>query len=48
MENELRLESQRRMNRAFMAEQRDNNDGTVSEFETAVANVLNWVADYVL
>lgn len=47
MQHELRLESQKRMNRAFKAEQRDNNDGTVSEFETGVANVLNWVADHV-
>ncbi|MBJ7642826.1 hypothetical protein [Weissella confusa] len=47
MKNELQLETQKRMNRAFKAEQRDNNDGTVSEFETGVANVLNWVADHV-
>ena len=47
MKNELQLEAQKRMNRAFKAEQRDNNDGTVSEFETGVANVLNWVADHV-
>ncbi|MGX6408356.1 hypothetical protein [Weissella confusa] len=47
MQHELRLESQKRMNRAFKAEQRDNNDGTVSEFETGIANVLNWVADHV-
>ena len=47
MQHELRLESQKRMNRAFKAEQRDKNDGTVSEFETGVANVLNWVADHV-
>ena len=47
MKNELRLEAQKRMDRAFKAEQRDNNDGTVSEFETSVADVLNWVADHV-
>ncbi|WCE24278.1 hypothetical protein PKU16_07515 [Weissella cibaria] len=47
MKNELRIEAQRRMNRAFRSEQRDNNDGTVSEFETGVADVLNWVADHV-
>lgn len=47
MKKELRLEAQKRMNRAFKAEQRDNHDGTVSEFETGVANVLNWVADHV-
>ena len=47
MKNELRVEAQRHMNRAFKAEQRDNNDGTVSEFETGVAGVLNWVADHV-
>ena len=47
MKNELRLEAQKRMNRAFKAEQRDNNDGTVSEFEAGVADVLNWVADHV-
>ena len=47
MKNELQLEVQKRMNRAFKAEQRDNNDGTVSEFEMGVANVLNWVADHV-
>ncbi|MFW6771862.1 hypothetical protein [Weissella cibaria] len=47
MKNELQLEAQKRMNRAFKAEQRDNNDGTVSEFETGVADVLNWVADHV-
>ena len=45
MKHELRLEAQKRMNRAFQAEQRCNNDGTVSEFEMGVANVLNWVAD---
>ena len=45
MKNELRLEAQKRVNRAFQAEQRCNNDGTVSEFEMGVANVLNWVAD---
>ena len=48
MRNELRVEAQQRMNRAFKAEQRGNNDGTVSEFETGVADVLNWVADHVL
>ena len=47
MKNELRLEAQKRMNRAFKAEQRDNNDGTVSDFETGVADVLDWVADHV-
>lgn len=47
MKNELRLEAQKRMNLAFKAEQRDNNDGTVSKFETGVADVLNWVADHV-
>ncbi|WP_259717220.1 hypothetical protein [Weissella confusa] len=47
MKNELRLEAQKRMNRAFKSEQRDNNDGTVSKFETGVAAVLNWVSDYV-
>ena len=47
MKHELQLEAQKRINRAFKAEQRDNNDGTVSEFETGVANVLNWVADHV-
>lgn len=47
MKNELRLEAQKRMNLAFKAEQRDNNDGTVSEFETGVADVLNGVADHV-
>jgi len=47
MKNELRLEAQKRMNRAFKEEQRDNNDGTVSEFQTGVADVLNWVADHV-
>ena len=47
MKNELRLEAQKRMNLAFKAEQRDNNDGTVSEYETGVADVLNWVADHV-
>ena len=47
MKNELQLEAQKRMNRAFKAEQRDNNDGTVSYFETGVADVLNWVADHV-
>ncbi|WP_186435330.1 hypothetical protein [Weissella cibaria] len=47
MKNELRVEAQRHMNRAFKAEQRDNNDGTVSGFETGVADVLNWVAEYV-
>ena len=47
MKNELRLEAQKHMNRAFQAEQRCNNDGTVSEFEMGVANVLNWVADHV-
>ena len=47
MKNELRVEALRHMNRAFKAEQRDNNDGTVSEFETGVADVLNWVADLV-
>lgn len=47
MKHELRLETQKRMNRAFNAEQRCNNDGTVSEFETGVADVLNWVADHV-
>lgn len=47
MKNELRLEAQKRMNQAFQAEQRCNNDGTVSEFETGVADVLNWVADHV-
>ena len=47
MKNELRLEAQKRMDRAFKAEQRDNNDGTVSEFETGVADVLNWGADHV-
>lgn len=47
MRNELRLEAQKRMDRAFKAEQRDNHDGTVSNFETGVADVLNWVADHV-
>lgn len=47
MKNELQLEAQKRMNRAFKAEQRCNNDGTVSEFETGVADALNWVADHV-
>ena len=47
MKNELRVEAQRHMNRAFKSEQRDNNDGTVSEFETGVADVLNWVSDHV-
>lgn len=47
MKHELRLEAQKRMNRSFKAEQRCNNDGTVSEFETGVADVLNWVAEYV-
>lgn len=47
MKNELQLEAQKRMNRALKAEQRDNNDGTVSEFETGVSEVLNWVAEYV-
>lgn len=47
MKNELRVEAQKRMNRAFKAEQRDSHDGTVSEFETGVADVLNWVAEYV-
>ena len=47
MKHELQLEAQKRMNRAFKAEQRDNNDGTVSEFETGIADVLNWVADHV-
>ena len=47
MKNKLRLEAQKRMDRAFKAEQRDNHDGTVSEFETGVAYVLNWVADHV-
>ncbi|CAM2811153.1 hypothetical protein ABNZ43_04370 [Weissella sp. GP1] len=47
MKNELRLEAQKRMDRAFKAEQRDNHDGTVSNFETGVADVLNWVADHV-
>ena len=47
MKHELRLEAQKRMNRTFKAEQRCNNDGTVSEFETGVADVLNWVADHV-
>ena len=47
MKHELQLEAQKRINRAFKAEQRDNNDGTVSEFETGVADVLNWVADHV-
>ncbi|MEQ4550790.1 hypothetical protein ABNZ43_06040 [Weissella sp. GP1] len=47
MKHELRLEAQKRTNRAFKAEQRCNNDGTVSEFEMGVANVLNWVADHV-
>ncbi|MBJ7620999.1 hypothetical protein HAU47_10240 [Weissella confusa] len=47
MKHELQLEAQKRMNRAFQAEQRCNNDGTVSEFEMDVANVLNWVADHV-
>ena len=47
MKNELRLEAQKRMTRAFQAEQRCNNDGTVSEFEMGVAYVLNWVADHV-
>ncbi|MBJ7646748.1 hypothetical protein HAU46_01850 [Weissella confusa] len=47
MKHELRLEAQKRMNRAFQAEQRCNNDGTVSVFEMGVANVLNWVADHV-
>ena len=47
MKNELRLEAKKRMARAFKAEQRDNHDGTVSEFETGVADVLNWVADHV-
>ncbi|MBJ7631375.1 hypothetical protein [Weissella confusa] len=47
MKHELHLEAQKRMNRAFKAEQRCNNDGTVSEFETGVADVLNWVADHV-
>ncbi|MDY2521185.1 hypothetical protein [Weissella confusa] len=47
MKHELQLEAQKRMNRAFKAEQRCNNDGTVSEFETGVADVLNWVADHV-
>ena len=47
MKNELRLEAQKRMDRAFKAEQRDNHDGTVSEFEMGVADVLNWVADHV-
>lgn len=47
MKNELQLEAQKRMNRAFKAEQRDNNDGTVSEFETGIADVLNWVSDHV-
>ena len=46
MKNELRLEAQKRMDRAFKAEQRDNHDGTVSNFETGVADVLNWVADH--
>ena len=32
MKNELQLEAQKRMNRAFKAEQRGNNDGTVSEY----------------
>ena len=48
MKHELQLEAQKRMNRAFKAEQRGNNDGTISEFETDVADVLNWVADHVL
>ncbi|MBJ7628178.1 hypothetical protein [Weissella confusa] len=47
MKNELRLEAQKRMDRAFKAEQRDNHDGTVSNFETGVADVLKWVADHV-
>ncbi len=47
MKNELRLEAQKRMDRAFKAEQCDNHDGTVSNFETGVADVLNWVADHV-
>ncbi|MDY2530121.1 hypothetical protein [Weissella confusa] len=47
MKNELRLEAQKSMDRAFKAEQRDNHDGTVSKFETGVADVLNWVADHV-
>lgn len=47
MKNELRLEAQKRMDRAFKAEQPDNHDGTVSNFETGVADVLNWVADHV-
>ncbi|MDY2511628.1 hypothetical protein [Weissella confusa] len=47
MKNELRLEAQKRMDRAFKAEQRDNHDGTVSNFETGVADVLNWVVEYV-
>ena len=47
MKHEWRLEAQKRTNRAFKAEQRCNNDGTVSEFEMGVANVLNWVADHV-
>ena len=47
MKHELQLEAQKRINRAFKAEQRCNNDGTVSEFETGVADVLNWVADHV-
>lgn len=48
MRNELRVEAQQHMNRAFNAEQRCNNDGTVSEFEMGVAYVLKWVADHVL
>ena len=47
MKHELQLEAQKRINRAFKAEHRDNNDGTVSEFEMGVANVLLWVADHV-
>ena len=47
MKHELQLEAQKRMDRAFKAEQRDNHDGTVSNFETGVADVLNWVADHI-
>ena len=47
MTNELRADAKRFLDRAFVSEQREDNDGTASEYWLAVSETLSWVADHV-
>ncbi|MBC6498573.1 hypothetical protein H7R52_07745 [Weissella confusa] len=47
MTNELRADAKQFLDRAFVSEQREGNDGTASEYWLAVSETLSWVAERV-